>query len=152
MFNEYLQEDGLLNALDYREKNYETDSLGTEFYQRNVKTLIQVGIKKTTPSFATDMPLDIVPQSNPYKYLDNDSASFTVLFNKAPLESQLVKVWQNRSGKTQVLNLQTDAVGKIKFKVTTSGMWMVSTVNMVRLQNDVKAKWQSYWGSCTWGY
>ena len=29
---------------------------------------------------------------------------------------------------------------------------MVSTVKMIRLENDAKANWQSYWGSCTWGY
>ncbi len=152
LFNEYLQEDGLLSALEYREKNHETDSLGTEFYQRNVKTLILVGNKNGSPSFATDMPIDIIPESNPYKYRNTDSVSFTVLFNKAPLENQLVKVWQHLAGKTQVINLQTDSVGQIKFIVTTSGMWMVSAVNMVRLQNNAKAKWQSYWGSCTWGY
>jgi hypothetical protein len=29
---------------------------------------------------------------------------------------------------------------------------MISTVKMERLENDPRANWQSYWGSCTWGY
>ena len=45
-FLEYLKEDGLQNVIDYRLKNKETDSAGKEFYQRSVKTLIQIG-KKT---------------------------------------------------------------------------------------------------------
>lgn len=42
--------------------------------------------------------------------------------------------------------------GEISFKAEPFGKWMISTVKMVRLQDDAKAQWQSYWGSVTWGY
>lgn len=152
LFNEYLQGDGLLNALDYRKQHAEIDSIGTEFYQRNVKTLIKVGSKRNSLNFSTDMPLDFIPYGDPYHYKANDSVTFTLLFNKVPLQNHLVKVWQKAAGKTQVINLQSGSSGNIRFKINTAGMWMVSSVNMVRLLNDPKVKWQSYWASCTWGY
>ncbi len=46
-FNEYLQEYGLTSAIEYRKAYNETDSAGREFYQRSVKTIVQVGSVKT---------------------------------------------------------------------------------------------------------
>jgi uncharacterized GH25 family protein len=53
--------------------------------------------------------------------------------------------------------MSTDENGEVSFLTETSGEWMVSCVKMIRLENDPKADptaigWQSYWGSCTWGY
>lgn len=48
--------------------------------------------------------------------------------------------------------LSTDSKGELSIDVEPGGRWMISTVKMVRLQNDPKAQWQSYWGSVTWGY
>ena len=71
-FDAYLNEDGLLNALEYRKQNNETGCPGREFYQRCAKTLIQVGdVKDKTFSFATELVIDIIPFSNPYQ-LDNN--------------------------------------------------------------------------------
>jgi hypothetical protein len=44
-FLEYLKEDGLTNAIEYREAHGENDSTGKEYYQRCVKTIFQVGVK-----------------------------------------------------------------------------------------------------------
>ena len=46
-FNDYLREDGLTEALKYREKNGETAKNGLENYQRSVKTIFQVGSRFT---------------------------------------------------------------------------------------------------------
>jgi len=47
---------------------------------------------------------------------------------------------------------RTDDEGEIKFFVSPEGEWMVSCVKMVRLEDDPRSEWQSYWGSLTWGY
>ena len=75
-----------------------------------------------------------------------------VLFDKKPLIEQLVIVWYRYEGKTMKEELLTDQDGLISFKVKKSGTWMVSTVKMEHLENNPTANWQSYWGSCTWGY
>src|SRR6188508_2754943 len=62
-FNAYLEEDGLLNALEYRKKNNEMGCNGREFYQRCAKTLLQVGKAKdqtVTKNLTTDSEGEIV--------------------------------------------------------------------------------------------
>jgi uncharacterized GH25 family protein len=63
-----------------------------------------------------------------------------------------MKIWHREKGKTINQEMSTDENGEISFLTEPSGEWMLSCVKMVRLENDPKATWQSYWGSCTWGY
>ena len=152
-FNAYLEEDGLRNALQYRKQHNEMDSMSHELYQRSVKTILQVG-EKYDSSFkqTTPLPLDIIPMQHPYLIKDKQKLTMKVLFNKKPLVEQLVIVWYRYEGKTMKEELLTDQDGFVSFKVKKSGAWMVSTVKMEHLDNNPKANWQSYWGSCTWGY
>ena len=152
-FNAYLEEDGLREAIEYRKQHHETDSTGHEFYQRSVKTILQVG-EKYDSSFKQDspLPLDIIPQQHPYLIKDKQKLTVKVLFNKKPLSDQLIKIWYRENNKTMKEELLTGPDGLVSFKVKKSGRWMISTVKMIRIENDPKAQWQSYWGSCTWGY
>jgi uncharacterized GH25 family protein len=152
-FNAYLEEDGLRNAIEYRREHSETDSAGYEAYQRSVKTIIQLG-NKYDSSFMkrTELPLDIVPLSHPLLIPDRQKMSFKIFFMNKPLSDQLVNVWFRENDKTIKEEILTDAEGVASFRLKKSGCWMISTVKMERLENDPKAKWQSYWGSCTWGY
>jgi uncharacterized GH25 family protein len=151
-FNDYLKEDGLLNALNERKARQEMDSSGKEYYQRSVKTLVQVGKEPTNICMPTDLPLDIIPLNNPYAIQNQDSLFVKVLFNKAILPNQLVKLWHRQNGKTLEQNLTTNENGELAFAFEKTGKWMLSTVKMMRLENDETANWQSFWGSCTWGY
>jgi uncharacterized GH25 family protein len=152
-FNEYLAEDGLNNAISYRNEHNETDSMGREYYQRSVKTIIQAGGKKdNTYKQETDLPVDIIPLQNPYALKTGDSLAVKILFKKIPLTNYKVRLWHKNSGDLSALNLMSNNKGEIKFALTTAGRWMVSTVTMEPAENDDKADWQSYWGSCTWGY
>lgn len=155
-FLEYLKEDGLDNAIAYREAHQETDSMGREYYQRSVKTLIQVG-EQTSNVYkkATTLPLDIIPLDNPYdikKGQGSREVRFKVLFQQKPLANQLMKIWQRRLGETIKTELRTDANGQLSIPVSPAGKWMVSTVKMERIEGNTEAQWQSYWGSCTFGY
>ena len=152
-FNAYLEEDGLKEAIDYRKKHNETDSMSREFYQRSVKTILQVDNKyDDTYKQKTNLPVDIIPQSHPYKLKNGEEITFKVLFQQKPLANHLIKIWHRVNNKTIFTEKMSDEKGLITLPVATTGKWMVSTVKMIRLQNDPKAQWQSYWGSCTWGY
>ena len=152
-FEEYLEEDGLTNALEYRKQNKETGCHGREFYQRCAKTLIQVGDEKDkTFSYATDLAIDIIPFSNPYQLNNKELFKARIFYKRSPLVSALVKLWHRVNGKTQMRELRTDGNGDIGFPVATKGKWMISTVKMDRLYDNPIADWQSYWGSLTWGY
>lgn len=152
-FYAYLIEDGLNDAIEYRETHNENDSSGREFYQRSVKTIIQIGtIKDETYKQPTALPLDIIPQSHPYKL--NNGASFPVkiLFQNKPLQYAVVKIWNRNNNETIIKEMITNENGVITFPVYTKGQWMVSAVKMLRIENNSAVQWQSYWGSCTWGY
>jgi hypothetical protein len=152
-FNAYLQEDGLDSVVAFRENHNEKDSSGTEYYQRCAKVLLQIGEKKDN-SFAiqTDLPLDIIPLSNPYLVKNNDNLKVKVFFNKQPLVGALLKIWRREDENTYKQQLRTDDKGEAMFPVYAKGKWMASVVHMIRIGNDPKAQWQSYWGSLTWGY
>lgn len=152
-FNAYLAEDGLKEAIKYRKQNNETDSMGREYYQRSVKTILQVGaVYDSTAQQQTDLPLDIIPQSNPYTTRNKKEITIKVFFKQELLPNTLVKVWHRKKNKTTKEEYISNRNGEISFDVERTGEWMVSCVKMVRLSNDEKAQWQSYWGSCTWGY
>jgi uncharacterized GH25 family protein len=151
-FNEYLKEDGLDSAFAYRQAHGELDSAGTEHYQRSVKTLVQVGDKFTKVTMPTDLPLDLVPSKNPYQLKNGDSLYVQVLFNRLPLANHKVNSWQRLNGKTKRQEFISNSNGLIGFVVQRSGKWMVSAVHMQRNNDDPGCRWQSYWGSCTWGY
>ncbi|MEQ1798057.1 MAG: DUF4198 domain-containing protein [Lacibacter sp.] len=152
-FNDYLLEDGLTSAIDYRKEHNETDSMSREFYQRSVKTIIQVGTKKTDVcKKQTSLPLDIIPLSHPYAISNNQLMKVKILFKGQPLANAKMRVWNKMPDAVTDTSYLSDAKGEISFPVTTSGEWMVSSVHMIHLDGDPKAVWQSYWGSLTWGY
>lgn len=152
-FNEYLQEDGLTNALQYRKEQNETDSSGREYYQRSVKTLVQVGHMKTSVcQKRTTLPFDLVPLSNPYSISKPDTLAVRIFFQNEPVTALKVRLWKKLAGQVRTTDLLTDTTGTIRFAVEPEGEWMVSAVRMQRLEADPVAQWQSYWGSLTWGY
>ena len=152
-FNEYLEEDGLLNALEYRKQHDEMGCNGKEFYQRCAKTLIQVGeTKDKTYSIPTSLPVDIIPLSNPYRQKNKDLLRVKIFYKKLPLTNALIKVWHRKNDRTEKKDLISDSNGEVVFPVSPKGKWMISTVKMERLNDNPVADWQSYWGSLTWGY
>ncbi len=151
-FLAYLKEDGLSDAIEFREKNNENDSVGREFYQRNVKSLLQIGVKKdSTFKKPTGLPLDIIPLRHPYLLKKGQSLPIKVLFQEEPLSNQMVKLWHKKSGKVTMVDYTTNENGMVYVPVSLIGEYMFSTVKMTRIESD-SAQWQSYWGSLTWGY
>jgi uncharacterized GH25 family protein len=145
------------DILEYRKGHNETDSAAKEFVQWNAKTIFQVGkVKDETYKLNTSLILDIIPLSHPYKHTDDAEMNFKILFRNVPLAGVKIKVWHQYNGETVKTELTTDENGQIKFPVKTSGRWMVSCVKMIRLEKNetpgLYIPWQSYWGSCTWGY
>lgn len=152
-FLAYLKEDGIQDAIDYRNANNETDSIGRENYQRSVKTLFQVGdLINSIHKKQTNLPVDIIPLSNPYKFKRGDTLTVRILFQKKPLSNSMVKVWHRVNNETEKIELVSNENGEVRFHVKAIGSWMISTVKMIRLPDGNDAQWQSYWGSLTFGY
>jgi len=158
-FKAYLEEDGLQEALNYRSKNGESLKNGKEYYQRSVKTIIQVGNERTDAcTVPTNLPLDIIPIENPYTPLglrptgDLPMMRFRILFKGKALHNLLVKTWfRAENGKMTMETYRTNTRGFVSVK-RHSGKFMISTVYMERNTADSVADWQSYWASANFEY
>jgi uncharacterized GH25 family protein len=152
-FLDYLKEDGIDNAIQYRREHQETDAAGREFYMRCAKTIFQVG-SKTDHSYkkVCGLPTELVAVSNPYGLKEGDQMIVKILVAGKPAPGLKIKTWHRVNGKTEKNDLVSDNNGVVKFPVSLIGKWMVSNVSMKRLENNEKADWQSFWASLTWGY
>jgi uncharacterized GH25 family protein len=153
-FEAYLKEDGLENVLEYRQKNNENQKNGRERYRRCAKTILQVGTKPDqTATMRSDMVLDIKPAQNPYSLAKNQSLTCQFRYDDQNLKNTLVRCWRRVDGQTEIEFKQTDSQGMATFDLVKKGrgVYMVSTVTMVRLPNNSQADWQSTWGSLTFG-
>jgi uncharacterized GH25 family protein len=152
-FNDYLKEDGLDNVIAYRKQHQEENKKSTEHYQRSIKTILQAGSRTTNVCTGpTTLPLDIIPDANPYAVPANnmgrpDYVRFKVLFKGMPVANVLVRNWYYSLDKRlQTDTFRTNRRGYITLK-KHSGPNLVSCVYMEHTPADPEAQWQSYWGS-----
>ncbi|MFS4446955.1 DUF4198 domain-containing protein [Maribacter sp. 2307UL18-2] len=90
-FNTYLEHEGILDMIDWRHENNKMDSSAVEKYSKHVKTIFQVGDKKSDDwQKALGYPIEFVPLDNPYELNTGDTLRIKLLLNGAPLANQLV--------------------------------------------------------------
>jgi len=98
-FNNYLEHDGVLDMLAWREENDALDRAAVEKYSKHVKTIFQVG-----DTFSEDWkavlgyPIEFVPEQNPYDLHPGHTLSIQLLSEGRPLADQLVYVGHRQSG------------------------------------------------------
>ena len=152
-FHEYLKEDGLLNALEYRLQHGEADSAGREHYKRCAKTLFQVGsTKDNVYSKQCGMPLEFIALQHPYSIKNGQSLKFRLLYKGQPDSGALVKIWHRINGKTEKEEMHTNGKGEVAFIMTNAGKYLISAVRMERIENEANADWQSIWASYNFGF
>ncbi|MEJ1240684.1 DUF4198 domain-containing protein [Chryseolinea sp. T2] len=147
LFNEYLQEDGLDDVYASREKNKALGNKAREHYSRHTKLFLQVGeTRDDIYKKIVGMPIELIPQRNPYELKRADKCQFLVLFNGQPLFGAKVRIWNRFDNRTTIQNAYTQKDGMIEMQISNPGSWMVSVVKMVP-SKDPAADWRSYWGS-----
>jgi uncharacterized GH25 family protein len=150
-FNSYLKDQGLDDVYNKRKKSGALEKNGTEFYSRYSKVLLQSG-KRTDDTYkkAAGLPIEIIPQQNPYTRKVGDPVKFIVKYNGKPLFGALVKVFNRNNNRTNIQTIYTQQDGSIETHISNTGAWMLNVVHMIP-SADPKAEWQSYWGSLTFG-
>jgi uncharacterized GH25 family protein len=150
-FTEYLKEDGLDEILDLRDQRGISAQPAKEFYQRFAKVLVQAGSKTdNTWKKMVNYPIEIVPLSNPYDLKSGDYLECRVMYNGKASAHQMVKVWSHIGNKIFLQNIYTENDGTIKFPISSTGPWMVSTVKMVPSAKP-GADYHSMWASLVFG-
>ena len=152
-FEHYLAENKLTNVIEERKAAGIAEKAGSESYERCAKTIFQVGSKTDrTYTKKTGLPIDIIPDDNPYSLTKDGDFKVKILYKGNPLKNTPVKIWHRLNEKISIHHLNTDDEGEVTFFISTLGEWMVTTIVMEPLKGNAKADWQSYHGSLTWGY
>lgn len=150
-FNEYLKEDGLDDILTDRKRTNQLDKPSTEYYSRYAKLLVQAGEKKDdTFKKKIGLRYEIVPDQNPYTLKTGDYLQCKVFYEGKPAPHALVKVWSKINNTTFLQNIYTEKDGSVRFPISTSGEWMVSSVKMIKSEK-AGAEYHSLWASLVFG-
>lgn len=151
-FQAYLKEDGLKDALEYRNANNLYLEPGREKYKRCAKVLLQAGVSTDqTYKRKAGLDLEIIPEDNPYDYDFEKGIKFKVLYEDNPLPDALVKWWHKDNNVVEKDEQFTDNRGEVTFHAQKPGLYMISVVHMIRLTNNPAADWQSTWSTLVFG-
>jgi uncharacterized GH25 family protein len=150
-FNDYLKEDGLDDILSERKKLNQLDKPSREFYSRFAKLMVQAGDKKDdTFKKMIGLRYEIVPDQNPYTLKTGDYLQCKVFYEGKVVPHALVKVWSKINNTTFLQNIYTEKDGSIRFPISTTGEWMVSSVKMIK-SDKAGAEYHSLWASLVFG-
>lgn len=177
-FNEYLEHDGVLDMLDWRKKNNALDQDAVEKYSKHVKTIFQVGDKKTNDwQTALNYPLEFIPMSNPYDLHPGDTLQVRLLKRGAPLADQLVYAGFGKAPNSHshdhehagaeahehdhtntdagdhhhhhdAAPLRTDVNGNLTVNISNEGIWYLRTIDLVPSQEPGLTH-ESNWATLT---
>ena len=150
-FNDYLKEDGIENILDERTKSNNLDKPSREYYKRYAKVLVQCGDRlDETYRRKVGFRYEIIPLANPYSIKSGDYLDCQVLWEGKPVPHSMVKVWSLVGNRIFLQNIYTENDGTIRFPISSTGRWMVSSVKMIASEKEEGA-YQSQWTSLVFG-
>ena len=169
-FTAYLREEGLSEALRQRQEADETATKpGREAYRRCAKALVLATRGAALPPAAADtayrrvlgLPLELVPEQNPYRLRPGAALTVRVLRQGQPVPGALVQVWQaappakNQPGPPLVTHFVThaNAQGRVLLRLPAAGPYLLATVRMEPTPAALAARadWLSTWASLTFG-
>lgn len=143
-FEDYLRVEGLAWAIEERERRAEREAPGIEEYVRCAKAVVG-----SSASAAVDrevgLPLEIVIES-----IEGDRVRARVLYQGKAIEG-LTVTCARADAPGELTRSATDASGLVNLPAPGTGPWMLTTIHMARLGEDLPADWRSYWASTTFG-
>jgi uncharacterized GH25 family protein len=152
IFEDYLKEEGLERVIRLRAAHGETELPGVESFSRCAKTLIQVGGEGTATDSNFDreigLPLEIVPEVNPFARALGDELTVRVLFRAEPVEGLLVVALSEADSSIRRA-ARTDKQGRVAFVIDRESSWLIKAVHMERAPKDRNWDWESWWASLT---
>ncbi|ALW85669.1 hypothetical protein AUC43_11570 [Hymenobacter sedentarius] len=159
-FTAYLREEGLDYPLKLRQERDQQANAGRETYRRCAKALVQVGEASATAAASDSaclhtygLPLELVPEQNPYRLAAGKSLTVRVLRAGLPVSGAAVQVWQRQPGGLPTTHFTTRANqnGRVLLRLPGPGPYLLATVNMTEAPAKLRdrADWQSTWASLT---
>ncbi len=155
-FNAYLQAEGLTPALVLRARTKKTDTPGKEIYSRCAKTIVQVGrVSARDLALVTSpigLPLEIVPERNPYSLRAGESLPVKVVYQGRALAGATVMLTSLEFDARPVETHLTDAGGRATFKVPRVGTWLINVLWTSPVTGNPDADFDTTFSSLTFGF
>jgi uncharacterized GH25 family protein len=148
-FEEYLREEGLERIIRLRAERGESSKPSRELFYRCAKALVRAGGQDDALfDRPVGLPLEIVPEANPYALAAGGSLTVRLLYEARPLEGALVFAL-NRAAPGEALQARSDAQGRAAFVLAREGDWLVKAVHCIPARPGKSADWESFWASLT---
>jgi uncharacterized GH25 family protein len=155
-FNDYLREEGLTPALEERERDHRMDTDGSESYSRVAKSIVQVGlpgeVAETSVTRPLGLPLEIVPERNPYERPRPASLSVRVLYHGQPLSGALLKLTDVAQDAEPFEVHLTDRSGRATFAMPMQGMWRLNVIWTQLLPASRETDFETVFSSLSFGF
>jgi len=151
-FNLHLETEGLTPAQEVRRRQGREAMDGSERYSRVAKAIVQVGTGGTAPGPASlDLPLEIVPEADPYAPGRSADLPVRVYQHDHPLAGALVKLTDLAHDAEPVETHRTDAAGRARFQIPPHGAWLLTVVWTRPLPADAEVDFETVFSSLSLG-
>lgn len=151
-FEQYLREEGLEAVSALRARRGQTGAPVKEVYSRCAKSLLAVGGGGGSGyERSLGLPLELVPEANPYTLKNGGELPVRLYYGGKPLAGALVMALQKDRPEPR-LSARSDAQGRVRLKLDRPGVWLVKAVHMVpavSAAREAGADWESFWASLT---
>lgn len=148
-FEKYLAEEGLERISALRAERGQTPARAREVYSRCAKSLVAVAGKGAGGhDRILGLPLELVPEGNPYALTGGGKLPVRLLHEGKPLAGALV-MGLRRDQPARKISARTDAGGRVMLSLDLPGVWLVKAVHMVPAPEGAGADWESFWASLT---
>jgi uncharacterized GH25 family protein len=155
-FNDYLKIEGLTPALEQRARLNQMDRDGSERYSRCAKSIVQVGPigagAQGQVSRPVGMPLEIVPEANPYGVPRSPSLPVRVIYAGHPLAGALVKITDLNNDASPFEVHVTDRDGRASFTMPNSGRWLLNVIWTKVLPRSEETDFETVFSSLSFGF
>ena len=123
---------------------------GSESYSRHSKALLQVGSTESTQATQPlGMPLEIVPDLNPYSA--GGALPIHVLFYGKPAAGALVELTNLEHDAAPLEAHLTDAQGRSSFALPAGGKWLLNVIWKKRQATGADPQFETYFSSLSFG-
>lgn len=154
-FDELLKKEHLDDIAPMRKQYEESDKDATEYFTRCSKTILQAMSNTAVADDDDDYqrvtqalghPIEITPSDNPMDIYAGGRLNLTVRFRGQPLANRTVVAYGKSSPETRLTAVTNDQ-GGASLELPRRDTWFIKTTHMIRLTDDPKADWHSYWAS-----
>lgn len=155
-FNDYLTVEGLTPALEQRARLNQVDRDGSERYSRCAKSLVQVGPpgagSQEQVSKPVGLPLEIVPETNPYGVPRSGTLPVRVIYAGHPLAGALVKLTDLNNDESAFEMHLTDQNGRANFTMPNAGFWLLNVIWTKVLPSSEETDFETVFSSLSFGF